>query len=81
MFLKTLEKNREHFRSICNNTDASINEKYMSFSRFMQELFLPEDSYVISSGNFEDVNLAMLSMIINRIRRHPHIWNLFFRKF
>lgn len=85
MFLKTLNKDKEQFEEAyaMHNSDSNVSllKEYVAFSRFMQDLFIPEGGYIIDTGNFETVNLALLPMIINRIKKHPLIWKLFFRHY
>ena len=48
------------------------------FSVLIQELTIPEGAWVIDTGNFENVNAEVALRLIDRIRRHPIIWKLFF---
>jgi hypothetical protein len=48
------------------------------FSILIQELTIPEGAWVIDTGNFENVNAEVALRLIDRIRRHPIIWKLFF---
>ena len=48
------------------------------FSILIQELTIPEGAWVIDTGNFENVNAKVALRLIDRIRRHPIIWKLFF---
>ena len=81
MFLNTLKKDKEQFEEAYAAHNDSLLPEYVAFSRFMQDLFIPEGGYIIDTGNFETVNLALLPLIINRIKNHPFIWKLFFRHY
>ena len=48
------------------------------FSILIQELTIPEGAWVIDTGNFENVNAKVALRLIDRIRRHPILWKLFF---
>lgn len=48
------------------------------FSVLMQELLVPPNAYVIPFGNWENANAAVAQLLVQRIRRHPLLWKLFF---
>lgn len=48
------------------------------FSVLMQELLVSPNTYVIYTGNWENVNAAVAQILVQRIRRHPLLWKLFF---
>lgn len=48
------------------------------FSVLMQELLVSPNAYVIDTGNWENVNAAVAQLLVQRIRRHPLLWKLFF---
>lgn len=48
------------------------------FSVLMQELLVSPNVYVIEMGNWENVNAAVAQILVQRIRRHPLLWKLFF---
>lgn len=48
------------------------------FSIFMQRLLIPEDTYVVDTGNWETVNYVCAYHLLNQIKKHPLIWRLFF---
>lgn len=48
------------------------------FSVLMQELLVSPNAYVIPIGNWENVNAAVAQILVQRIRRHPLLWKLFF---
>ena len=52
-------------------------QEYLRLSRFIQALFISENGYVIDTGNFQNVNRAILDDILRNIKKHPHIWKLF----
>lgn len=48
------------------------------FSVLMQELLVSPNVYVIEMGNWENANAAVAQLLVQRIRRHPLLWKLFF---
>lgn len=48
------------------------------FSIIMQDLLIPDGDYVIDTGNWENVNYVCAYGLIERIKKHPLIWKLFF---
>lgn len=48
------------------------------FSLFMQDLLVSRDGYVIDTGNWENANYACAHSLLDKIKRHPWIWKLFF---
>lgn len=48
------------------------------FSVLMQELLASLNAYVIPIGNWENANAAVAQILVQRIRRHPLLWKLFF---
>lgn len=50
----------------------------VDFSRFMQDLLISRDGYVIDVGNCENVNYVCAHSLLNKIKRHPWIWKWFF---
>ena len=54
-------------------------QEYLGFSQFIQSLFIGEDGYIIDTGNFETVNYELMYLIAERIKKHPHLWKMFFQ--
>lgn len=48
------------------------------FSLFIQDLTISKGGYVITTGNYENVNAEVALRLVDRINRHPLIWKLFF---
>lgn len=48
------------------------------FSILIQDLLISENGYVIDTGNFENVNAEVALRLVERIKKHPIIWQLFF---
>ena len=48
------------------------------FSLLVQDLLISKDGYVIDTGNYENVNAVVASSLVNKIKKHPLIWSLFF---
>lgn len=48
-------------------------------SIFIQDIAISENGYVVDVGNWENVNAEVALRLAERIKRHPILWNLFFR--
>lgn len=48
------------------------------FSVFMQRLLIPEGGYVMDTGNWENANYTCAYHLLEKIKKHPLIWRLFF---
>lgn len=48
------------------------------FSLFMQELLISEGGYVIDTGNWENVDYVCAYRLLEKVKKHPLIWKLFF---
>ena len=48
------------------------------FSLLIQDLTISKGGYVITTGNYENVNAEVALRLVDRINRHPLIWKLFF---
>ena len=70
----------------CNTEQKNIIDKanqkgYLNgfeFSILVQKLLISENGYVIYTGNWENVNAEVALRLIEKIRRHPILWKLFF---
>ena len=47
------------------------------FCILIQNLLIPEGEYIISTGNYENVNAALASKLANKIEKHPELWKMF----
>ena len=47
------------------------------FSILMQTLLVPENGYVIDTGNWENANAAIALMLAEKVAKHPILWKLF----
>lgn len=70
-YLKCLEENLGP-----NDIRGSING--FDFSVFIQCLLISENAYVIDTGNWENVNYVCAYRLLNKIKKHPRLWKLFF---
>lgn len=59
--------------------DISRSMDGFDFSLFMQKLLVSKDTIIIESGNWENANYACACNLLERIKKHPLIWKLFFR--
>lgn len=48
------------------------------FSVLMHNLFIPENGYVLSIGNYENVNAEVALRLVEKIKKHPKLWEEFF---
>lgn len=48
------------------------------FSVLIQELLISKDGYVVGTGNWENVNAEAAVLLVEKIKRHPILWKLFF---
>lgn len=48
------------------------------FSVLMHRLLVSENGYVISTGNYENVNAEVALRLAEKIKRHPKLWKWFF---
>lgn len=80
--LMNARSSQEQFNEAYNkNKNGSIDDwikEYCAFSCFIQNLFISDGSYIMDTGNFQTANYVMMDMIVNRIKKHPLLWKLFF---
>lgn len=50
----------------------------VDFSIVMQNLLISEGSYVIDTGNYENVNAVVAIRLAEKIKKHPWLWKIFF---
>lgn len=70
----------------CNTEQKNIINKatekgYLNgfeFSILVQKLLISENGYVIDTGNWENVNAEVALRLVEKIKRHPILWKLFF---
>lgn len=48
------------------------------FSILMQDLLISEGAYVCDTGSYRTVNAIVALELIEKIKRHPILWKLFF---
>lgn len=48
------------------------------FSIFIQDVLISKNGYVIGTGNWENVNAEVAYRLVERIRKHPILWRLYF---
>ena len=65
-------------QEILNKTKVQGWLSGFDFSVLMQELLVSPNAYVIHIGNWENANAAVAQLLVQRIRRHPLLWKLFF---
>ena len=50
----------------------------MEFSEFFNDLFMWPDDYIIDTGNWENVNMAVMESFAEKVRTHPILFAIFF---
>ena len=61
--------------------DKASEKRYLNgfeFSILLQKLLISENGYVIDTGNWENVNAEVALRLVEKIKRHPILWKLFF---
>ena len=58
--------------------EADDAKQYLLFSRFIQTLFIPEGGWFADTGSFKNVNATLLSRIMEKVNRHPWLWQKLF---
>ena len=48
------------------------------FSILIQKLLISENGYVIDTGNWENANAEVALRLVEKIKKHPILWKLFF---
>lgn len=48
------------------------------FSVLMQNFLVSENGYVIDTGNYENVNAEVALRLVEKVKRHPKLWEWFF---
>ena len=48
------------------------------FSILIQNLLISKNGYVIDTGNWENVNAEVALRLVEKIKKHPILWKLFF---
>ena len=48
------------------------------FSILIHNLLISENGYVVCTGNWENVNAEVALRLVEKIRKHPILWKLFF---
>ncbi len=48
------------------------------FSILVQNLLISDIGYVIDTGNWENVNAEVALRLVEKVRKHPRLWKLFF---
>ena len=67
----------------CNKDilDKAAKKGYLNgfeFSILIQNLLISENGYIIDTGNWENVNAETALCLIEKIKKHPILWKLFF---
>lgn len=70
--------NRESVKEISDKAYEYGALNGFDFSIFMQNLLISENGYVIDTGNYENVNAEVSLRLLEKIKKHPIIWRLFF---
>jgi len=63
------------FEEAYKNNDKE--NEYICFSNFIASLLVSENGYVIDTGTYRDVNMAIMEKFLKQVERHPILWRLF----
>lgn len=63
---------------ICSKAKSQRWLSGFDFAILIQSLTISEDGWVLDTGNWENVNSEVALRLVERIKRHPTIWKLFF---
>ena len=74
MALKPAQKTSD----ILDKAEAQGYLNGFEFSILLQKLLISENGYVIDTGNWENVNAEVALRLVEKIKRHPILWKLFF---
>lgn len=61
--------------------DKAAKKGYLNgfeFSILVQNLLISENGYVIDTGNWENANAKTALYLVEKIKKHPILWKLFF---
>ena len=59
----------------------NVESEYLHMSLFFQHLFISERGYIIDTGNFRDVNYALVKRIKHKMEKHPILFKLLWKYF
>ena len=74
MMLKPTQKTSD----ILDNAEIQGYLNGFEFSILIHNLLISENGYVIDTGNWENVNAEVALRLVEKIRKHPILWKLFF---
>ena len=74
MVLKPAQKTSD----ILDNAEIQGYLNGYDFSILVQNLLISENGYVLDTGNWENVNAEIALRLVEKIRKHPILWKLFF---
>ena len=74
MMLKPTQKTSD----ILNNAEIQGYLNGFEFSILIHNLLISENGYVIDTGNWENVNAEVALRLVEKIKKHPILWKLFF---
>ena len=74
MMLKPTQKTSD----ILDNAEIQGYLNGFEFSILIHNLLISENGYVIDTGNWENVNAEVAWRLVEKIKKHPILWKLFF---
>ena len=74
MMLKPTQKTSD----ILDNAETQGYLNGFEFSILIHNLLISENGYVIDTGSWENVNAEVALRLVEKIRKHPILWKLFF---
>ncbi len=80
MILRNVKNAEKYLRSLEEKIDPH-NIGYIDgfdYSVFMQRLLVSEHGYIMDTGNWENANYVCAYSLLNKVKKHPLLWKLFF---
>lgn len=74
----------EKAEEVLKNADDECKEDMIGyidereFCMFIRRLLIPTGRYVIDIGNYENVNYAVAHSLLEKVKKHPILWKVFF---
>ena len=68
----------EEIKEILDKADKQYYLSGFDFSVLMHKLLVSENGYVLDTGNYENVNAEVALRLIEKIKKHPKLWEMFF---
>lgn len=71
-------RNWEEIKEILDKADKQCYLSGFDFCVLMHRLLVSENGYVLDTGNYENVNAEIALRLVEKIKKHPKLWEMFF---